>query len=55
MTVNELIEKLSALSSDQRELRVCVHDGLDPSDVDEATWIEVAPHYSDKIPCVEIH
>lgn len=41
MNVNELIEKLSAFTEEQRQYPVCVHDGSDPSDLMEATHLEV--------------
>lgn len=54
VTVDELIAELQELPPETRKLRVCVQDGLDPSDSDEAEYIVVAPHFIDRKDCVHI-
>jgi hypothetical protein len=41
MTANELIERLSALTEEQRELSVACEDGFDPSDPHEINSLEI--------------
>lgn len=54
MSVNELIEKLSALSAEERKFPAYVHDGMDPSDPCEATTVKVAKPSWDRVDAVEI-